>query len=133
MSPSFKEIFTQQGQEVLNKNKYEQQLTYSVAPLITGLMVLAGALYFLSPIASIVCLVLALIALWGRWVLDKQLRGDLLDMERARQLYQQDNNPEYMEFVRLRSAQILEDNKVLSPFGRSKVIEAKDWATTQAQ
>lgn len=128
-NPSFKDTFIQVGQEHLDKNRHDKDLIVSVAPIITGLMVVAGVLYFLTPIASIVALILAVIALWGRWVLTRQLAGDLRDMYAARQAHADGRQPEECAaFVLARATQILQDNKMLTPAAKQEVSALKDWA-----
>ena len=65
--PGFKDTFIAVGQQTLSKRRTDY--VYSVGVLVTGLMVLAGLLYFLTPIASIVALVCAIIVMWGRWII----------------------------------------------------------------
>ena len=76
--PGFKDTFIAVGQQTLSKRRTDY--VYSVGVLVTGLMVLAGLLYFLTPIASIVALVCAIIVMWGRWIILRQVTKDLADM-----------------------------------------------------
>ena len=72
--PGFKDTFIAVGQQTLSKRRTDY--VYSVGVLVTGLMVLAGLLYFLTPIASIVALVCAIIVMWGRWIILRQVTQD---------------------------------------------------------
>ena len=129
-NPGFKETFIEVGQEYLNKNRNDKDLIMSVAPIVTGLMVIAALVYALSPIASIVALVVALVALWGRWVLTRQLRGDLHDMYAAKQAHAEGRQPaECAAFVQARATQILLDNKMLTAAAKKQVQELQSWAT----
>ena len=72
--PGFKDTFIAVGQQTLSKRRTDY--VYSVGVLVTGLMVLAGLLYFLTPVASIVALVCAIIVMWGRWIILRQVLND---------------------------------------------------------
>ena len=103
---------------------------YSVGILVTGLMVLAGLLYFLTPIASIVALVCAIIVMWGRWIILRQVTQDFADMRTAKEGYTATENAEYLEFIRLRGEQMLNDNKALTPLAKQEITQLMDWAAS---
>ena len=58
-TPSFKDSFVAVGRETISKERNDY--VYSVGVAVTALMVLAGAVYFWTPIASIVVLICAII------------------------------------------------------------------------
>lgn len=128
-TPSFREVFREVGQETLDKNRVNTQVIVSVAPLVTGLMILGTIGYYLTPYITLIALLLALIALWGRWVLQKQALGDLRDMKLAQKSYSQGQQPEEcVNFIRLRSTQMFQDNKMLSSCGKAQVESYQRWA-----
>ncbi|MDO4927841.1 MAG: hypothetical protein Q3976_02055 [Corynebacterium sp.] len=132
--PSFRDVFVEVGQDTLDKQRDERQFVVSVTPLVTGLMVLGAAGYFLTPYLTIVLLVLALIALWGRWVLLRQVTGDIRDMKMAQAAFEQGKQPEEcLEFIRLRSSQMLQDNKMLSTYGKEQVLVLQQWAMDRSE
>lgn len=102
--------------------------TYGVSKLVTGLMVLGGLLYLLSPWAMVVCLAVAIMAMLGRRMLERQAAGDFSDLAEARSQYQRLHNGEYLEFIVARGEQMLRDNKALRPASKGAVEEYLDWA-----
>lgn len=127
--PSFREVFVTVGQEELDKARPDRQVIVSVAPLLTGLLVVAAVLYYMSPYATLVTLCVALVVLWERWVLTRQATRDLEDMRRAKAAYERGQQPEECaEFIRLRSAQMLTDNKMLSATAQAEIQALQDWA-----
>lgn len=126
---TFKSTFIEVGQRELDKNR--QDYVYSVGVLVTGLMALAGVLYLVSDVAAIVALVCALVALWGRYVIKRQVLRDFAEMHSAREAVEHRgvaNADEYREFVRLRGEQMLRDNKALTPLAKSEINELLAWA-----
>lgn len=127
--PTFKETFVAVGQDTLDKKREDRQYILSTAPLVTGLMVIAAAGYFLSPIITLIALILALITLWGKMTLTRQVLKDITDMQAAQQAYTAGQQPaECLDFIQLRSEQMLKDIKVLSPFAKQQILELQQWA-----
>lgn len=127
--PSFKETFIAVGQQTLSKQRNDY--VYSVGVLVTGLMVLAGLLYLVSEVAAIVALVCAIIAMWGRWVINRQVVEDLRQMWASKSCYERQGTKEYLEFIRLRGEQMLRDNKALTPLARAEITELMEWAASK--
>lgn len=125
-APSFKETFIAVGQETLSKER--KDYVYSVGKLVTGLMVLAGLLYLWTPVAAIVALVCAIIAMWGRWILTRQVTNDFMEMRAAQDGFNATKDPDYLEFIRLRGEQMLEDNKALTPLAKAEIGDLMAWA-----
>lgn len=126
---TFKSTFIEVGQRELDKNR--QDYVYSVGVLVTGLMALAGVLYLVSDVAAIVALVCALVALWGRYVIKRQVMRDFAEMHSARETVERRhvaNADQYREFVRLRGEQMLRDNKALTPLAKSEINDLLAWA-----
>lgn len=93
------------GQRTLDKDRQEEGVyIVSVAPIVSGLMVLAALLYTVTQglWGTLVALVCALVALWGRWVLQRQATKDFTEMRASQREYKLTGQPEYPEFVRLR-------------------------------
>ena len=90
--PNFKETFISVGQQTLSKQRNDY--VYSVGVLVTGLMVLAGLLYLISEVAAIVALVCAIIAMWGRWVINWQVVEDLRQMRASKSGYEKHGTKE---------------------------------------
>ncbi|MDO5076891.1 hypothetical protein [Corynebacterium sp.] len=129
-APSFKETFIAVGQQTLSKQR--QDYVYSVGKLVTGLMVLAGVLYLWFPIAAVVALVCAIIAMWGRWILTRQVTRDLAEMRAAKTGYTTTGDPDYARFIRLRGEQMLADNKALTPLAKAEIGDLIAWAAERA-
>ena len=70
---SFMETLREVGGKELDLRRHESDLVVSVAGVVTGLMIAAIAVYKWFPVVSVVFLVCALIALWGRWVIRRQV------------------------------------------------------------
>lgn len=102
--------------------------TYGVSKLVTGLMVLGGLLYLLSPWAMVVCLGVAIMAMLGRRMLERQAGGDFSDLAEAKKQYQRTRNGEYLSFIEARSKQMLRDNKALRPASKDAVKEYLEWS-----
>ncbi|OAX53058.1 hypothetical protein A5N15_12165 [Rothia kristinae] len=82
-----------------------------MAVAVTVLMVLAAVAYTWLPWLSVTLLVCAVVLLWGRWMILRQVTRDLAQMSSARESFAATGNPEYSEFVRLRAEQMLRDNR----------------------
>ncbi|WP_051232086.1 MULTISPECIES: hypothetical protein [Acidipropionibacterium] len=102
--------------------------TYGVSKLVTGLMVLSGVLYLLSPWAMAVCLAVAIMAILGRRMLERQATGDFSDLAEAKKQYNRSRNGEYLDFIVARCTQMLRDNKALRPESKKAVSDYLDWA-----
>lgn len=102
--------------------------TYGVSKLVTGLMVLGGVLYLLSPWALAACLGVAIAAMIGRRMLEHQAIGDFSDLAEAKKQYNRTRNSEYLDFVEARSSQMLRDNKALRPQSKKAVTDYLEWA-----
>lgn len=123
---NFKETFINVGQQTLSKQRNDY--VHSVGVLVTGLMVLAGLLYLWKPAAAIIPLVCAIIAMWGRWMITRQVVQDLADMRASKAGYASTGNRDYVDFIRLRGEQMLRDNKALTPLAKNEINELLDWA-----
>ena len=121
--PTFKETFIQVGQRTLDKDRQNEGVfIVSVAPIVTGLMVVAALLYvWTHGWGTLVALVCALIVMWGRWVLQRQAAKDFHDLYTSKECFEKTGKPEYLEFIRLRSEQMLRDNKALTSAAKAEV------------
>ena len=122
--PTFKETFIAVGQDEIDKNKEQRQIIKSVGGIVTGLMVIAAIAYTWFPIVSVIALVIAIIAMAGRQLLIKQAKQDFADLEQAAQALAKGIQPEECrEFIRLRTAQMLADNKMLTDAAKARLRE----------
>lgn len=129
---TFKETFIEVGRRSLApENKQRQDYVYSVGIPVTALMVLAGALYYWTPMASIVVLSCAIILMWGRWVILRQVTTDLSQMRASKQMFKKERNKDYLQFIQLRGEQMLRDNKALTPLAKQEISELIEWASQQ--
>lgn len=121
------------GQRTFDRDRQEEGIyIVSVAPIVSGLMVLAALLYTVTQgWGTLVALVCALVALWGRWVLLQQATKDFTEMHASQREYKLTGQPEYPEFVRLRAQQMLRDNKALTRAARQEVQGLLAWAKAQ--
>lgn len=121
------------GQRTLDKDRQEEGVyIVSVAPIVSGLMVLATLLYTVTQgWGTLVALVCALVVLWGRWVPQRQATKDFTEMRASQREYKLTGQPEYPEFVRLRAQQMLRDNKALTRAARHEVQGLLAWAKAQ--
>lgn len=104
-------------------------LTYSMSKPVTILMVLAAILYPITKgYGSIFMLVLAIFVMGGRAMIERQVRRDVSDLKEARRQYGRTGNADYLEFMELRAAGMLEDNRTLTPATRSWVAAQEQWA-----
>lgn len=131
--PSFRETFVAVGRETLDKSRYDASPVVSVAVAVTGLMVAAAVAYTWLPWLSVTLLVCAVVLLWGRWMILRQVTRDLAQMSSARESFAATGNPEYSEFVRLRAEQMLRDNRALTAAGRRAVRDHLGWARRSVQ
>ncbi len=131
--PSFKETFIQVSRRSLDKKRQQEGIyIISVAPLLTGLMVLAALLYvWTKGWGTLVVLSCALILLWGRWLLQRQASKDFTDMYTSRDGYLKTKDPQYLNFIDLRAQQMLRDNKALTASARAEIEGLKQWAAQQ--
>lgn len=107
--------------------------TYGTHYIVTGLMVLAIALYPLTQgYGSIVALAVAIVVMAGRRMLENQVRRDLSDLEEAKTQFTRTRNADYLEFIRLRVNQMLADNKMLRPETKATLGEYLTWAEKRA-
>ena len=103
--------------------------TYGTHYVVTGLMVLAIVVYpFTNGYGSIVALAVDLIVMVGRRMLENQVIRDVSDLEEAKKQYARTRNAEYLEFMSLRVAQMLNDNKMLRPQTKEQLIGYVEWA-----
>lgn len=102
--------------------------TYGVSKLVTGLMVLGGVLYPLTHWALVVCLGLAIMAMLGRRLLERQAAGDFSDLREAQRQFTVTGNQDYIAFIEARGQQMLADNKALRPASKAEIDELLQWA-----
>lgn len=129
-SKSFKETFIEVGQRTLDKDRQQEGIyIVSVAPIVTGLMVVAALLYvWTHGWGTLIALVCALVALWGRWILQRQAAKDFADLRMSQEGFEKTGKTEYLEFIRLRGEQMLRDNKALTSAARAEIAALLDWA-----
>lgn len=97
---------------------------YGSAKIVTALLVVACVLYPLTGgWGSLVALVLAIFVLLGRRLLENQAAGDFSDLAEARRQFSRTGNKEYLAFMKARCAQMLNDNKVLTPESKATLHE----------
>ena len=103
--------------------------THSMGRYVTWLMVIACILYpFTKGIGSILALLVAIFLMGGRALIERQVRRDVSDLEEAKRQYGLTRNPEYLQFMTLRAAGLLEDNKILTPSSRTLLEDYARWA-----
>lgn len=103
--------------------------TYGTHYVVTGLMVLAIALYPLTAgYGSIVAVAAAIVIMAGRRMLENQVRRDVSDLEEAKKQFTRTRNADYLEFIRLRVNQMLADNKMLRPETKVTLGDYLAWA-----
>ncbi|MCI1219689.1 MAG: hypothetical protein LKF99_04040 [Bifidobacterium sp.] len=107
--------------------------TYGVSKLVTGLMVLGGVLYPLTPWGLVICLCVALIAMVGRLLIERQATGDFSDMHEAKRQYESTHRRDYLDFIEARGRQMLDDNKALRPASKAEINELLEWAGKHAR
>jgi hypothetical protein len=102
--------------------------TYGVSKLVTGLMVLGGVLYLLTPWALVVCLGVAFIAMVGRLLIERQAGADFSDLHEAKRQFERTGRHDYLDFIQARGNQMLSDNKALRPTSKAEINELLQWA-----
>lgn len=108
--------------------------TYGTHYVVTGLMVLAILLYPITQgYGSIVALAIAIVVMAGRRMLENQVRRDLSDLAEAKTQFRRTRNADYLEFIRLRVNQMLNDNKMLRPETKAVLEEYLAWAERRAR
>lgn len=100
--------------------------------LVTGLFVVAGVSYYFSKdyggYVAIIALVIALMVMFGQKLMISQIRKDLADMHHAKAMFEQTQNADYLQFIALRSQQILTDNKVLTERAKAEIQQLQAFA-----
>lgn len=126
---SFAQAFQIARQDTIARSRQENQLVYSVGVFVTGMMAAAALAYPWLPWLSVTFLCMALVLMWGRQVILRQVRKDLAEMLAAQDLYEKgDRQPAYPEFVLARSRQLLADNKALTARARELISGLEAWA-----
>ncbi|MFX3615908.1 MAG: hypothetical protein ACE3JK_00050 [Sporolactobacillus sp.] len=111
------------------KNNRGDDYVFSSAKWVTLLMVIGILLYPLtSGWGTLVSLCLALGLLIGRYLIAKQAAGDFRDMHHAKKAYSQSRNKDYLRFIKARSEQMLNDNKVLTKTAKREINELLTYA-----
>lgn len=106
----------------LIKSPPEENYLKNSSKLTYGLFILGGLLYYPTDgYGTAVALVLILIVMFGQKIMLSQINKDFADMYHARQMYEETKNPDYLHFIKARSAQILADNKVLSDKAKNEI------------
>lgn len=97
--------------------------------LVTALFIIGGILYYpTSGYGTVIALSAALIVLFGQKLLISQINKDFADMYFAKQQYEQTQNQDYLKFIKARSEQILQDNKVLSDKGKRELTALRKYS-----
>ncbi|WGE31712.1 hypothetical protein NYR60_07575 [Actinobacillus genomosp. 2] len=100
----------------------EQPYIKNSSMLVTALFIIAGVLYYPTDgYGSVIALALAIIVMFGQKMLISQTRKYFTEMYAAKQQYEQTQNKDYLEFIRLRGTQMLNDNKVLSEQAKNEI------------
>lgn len=100
----------------------EQQYIKNSSMLVTGLFIIAGVLYYpTNGYGSVIALTLAIFVLMGQKLLISQTKKYFAEMYAAKQQFVETQNPDYLEFIRLRGTQMLADNKVLSDKAKQEI------------
>lgn len=100
----------------------EQQYIKNSSILVTALFIIAGVLYYPTDgYGSVIALALAIIVMFGQKMLISQTRKYFAEMYAAKQQYERTQNKDYLEFIRLRGTQMLNDNKVLSEQAKNEI------------
>lgn len=117
---------------ILNNKATENKQGYikSSSKLVTGLMIIGTILYPMTKgYGTIIALSVALIIMVGQKMLINQVNGDFKDMYYSRDMYLKTRNKEYLEFIKLRSNQMLQDNKVLSDRAKLEIKELQNFVS----
>ncbi|WP_150538562.1 hypothetical protein [Actinobacillus vicugnae] len=100
----------------------EQPYIKNSSMLITALFIIAGVLYYPTHgYGSVIALAAAVIVMFGQKMLISQTRKYFAEMYAAKQQFELSNNLDYLEFIRLRATQMLNDNKVLSDQAKQEI------------
>lgn len=99
--------------------------------LVTGLFFLAGVSYAISKeyggYFAILALVGALVVMFIQKLMISQFHKDLAEMQHAKLMFEQTQNGDYLQFILLRSAQILKDNKVLTEKAKHEINQLQNF------
>lgn len=110
----------------------EQQYIKNSSMLVTGLFIIAGVLYYpTNGYGSVIALALAIFVLMGQKLLISQTKKYFAEMYAAKQQFVETQNPDYLEFIRLRGTQMLSDNKVLSDKAKQDIHTLLNFVTEQ--
>ncbi|MEE3608404.1 MULTISPECIES: hypothetical protein [Avibacterium] len=102
--------------------------------LITALFIIGGIAYYPTKgYGTVIALVIALMILVGQKLLLSQINKDFAEMYFAKSQFEQNQNPEYLTFILLRSDQILQDNKVLSQKAKKELSALQQYATEKSK
>ena len=100
----------------------EQQYIKNSSMLVTALFIIAGILYYPTDgYGSVIALALAVIVMFGQKMLISQTQKYFIEMYAAKQQFEQTQNKDYLEFIKLRGSQMLNDNKVLSDKAKADI------------
>lgn len=100
----------------------EQQYIKNSSMLVTVLFIVAGILYYPTDgYGSVIALALAVIVMFGQKMLISQTKKYFIEMYAAKQQFEQTQNKDYLEFIKLRGSQMLNDNKVLSDKAKADI------------
>lgn len=100
----------------------EQQYIKNSSMLVTVLFIVAGILYYPTDgYGSVIALALAVIVMFGQKMLISQTKKYFIEMYVAKQQFEQTQNKDYLEFIKLRGSQMLNDNKVLSDKAKADI------------
>ena len=110
------------------KSPPEQGYIKNSSMLVTALFIIAGVLYYPTDgYGSIIALGLAIFVLMGQKLLISQAKRYFSEMYAAKQQFEQSENTDYLEFIRLRGTQMLADNKVLYEREKSEIQSLLDF------
>ncbi|WP_373819921.1 hypothetical protein [Glaesserella sp.] len=110
----------------------EQGYIRHSSPLVTGLLILAGILYYPTDgYGAVIALALAIFVLMGQKLLISQTKKYFAEMYLAKKQFQETQNQDYLEFIRLRGSQMLADNKVLSERAKQEINDLLKFVAQQ--
>lgn len=105
--------------------------------LVTGLFFIAGLSYWISKeyggYIAILALICAFIVMVVQKIMINQFHKDLADMHHAKSMYEKTKNPDYLQFISLRSAQILKENKVLTEQAKKEINQLQQFALQKTE
>lgn len=100
----------------------------SSSKLTTGLFVIGGILYYpTNGYGTVIALTAILIVMFGQKMMLLQINKDFAEMYYAKKIYSETQNLDYLHFIYARSAQILQDNKVLSQKARFELTQLREY------